>query len=769
MTRDGQTRALDTPVSRLFSAGTRRLQGLRRLGISTIRDLLFAYPFRYNDFSRIIPIANTPLGERSSVLGTVFEVKVKRPRPRLTVIEVSVIDDTALLIATWFNQPWMVKSLAKGTRVILQGKVEHNYGFRRMNSPLHTLLDADDATGGIMPVYRANADITQGWVARMIEEAFSLAPATLDPLPASLRIRLGLMSRHAALRCIHRPPDGERLRQARRRLAFEEVFLLQLLLLRRRQRLNAMSSPKTHRVDGPALRDLRERLPFTLTADQEQATGEILADLARPEVMNRLLLGDVGSGKTVVAALALAAVHDSGFQAAMMAPTEVLAEQYAAKLGPLFDSVGIPWALLTSSTKPSDRRQMLDALATGHLSALFGTHALIERDVVFRELSLAIIDEQHRFGVEQRRALRSKGEGSDLLAMTATPIPRSLALTIYGDREVSTLRTRPRADAKTTTKVINKAEIRIAYEGIREALRRGEQAYIVCPLISFPSTASDASKAAHRAGAERDDGADTGRDGGRDDGHDGAGDAGHGRGGRDGAGNAGGGSRTDASPEPEDERELITEFSGEQDEGHIQAAEQEVSFLRAKVFPQYRVGLMTSRLKSAEKRQVMDDFRAGRIDVLVSTTVIEVGIDVPNATVMVIEDADRFGLSQLHQLRGRVGRGERDGQVFLVSGTRDEDARKRLVAMERSSDGFALAEYDLKLRREGDVLGSRQHGAATLRLVNVIRDAELIQQAHTEARGLLAADPSLAAPEHQHLAVELQALFGADQKETEGV
>jgi ATP-dependent DNA helicase RecG len=738
-----QTNALDSPVSRLRSAGARRLEGLHRLGISSIRDLLYAFPSRYNDFSRVIPIAGAPLGERSSVLGSIVDVKIKRPRPRLMVIEVSIVDDTAVLIASWFNQPWLQKVLTIGARVILQGKVEHSFGFRRMNSPLHTVLAEGLSAGDIMPVYRANADVTQGWVTRMVDEAFALVPAVLDPLPAALRTRLDLMSRHAALRLIHRPPDVSLLRQARHRLAFEEVFLLQLWLLLRRGRRNAGVTPKTHRSDGPLLRALRRQFPFTLTADQEQATAEILADMARPEPMSRLLLGDVGSGKTAVAALALAAACDSGFQAAMMAPTEVLADQYASKLGPLFDAAGISWALLTSSTRAAARRELLAGLAAGSIGVLFGTHALIEPDVIFKELSLIVIDEQHRFGVEQREALWAKGEGSDLLSMTATPIPRSLALTIYGDMETSFIRTRPHADRRTTTRVIGRGERRHAYEAIRQALERGEQAYIVCPLISSPQADADADTSPDEDFARR----------------------GVARNAlppatRQGKANA----QDDGTGEDEEyEQALITEFSDEQDEGHIQAAEQEVRFLRAKVFPERSIGLMTSRLKGTEKRRVMDDFRDGRIDILVSTTVIEVGVDVPNATVMVIEDADRFGLSQLHQLRGRVGRGQRDGSVFLVSSTRNEDAQKRLAIMERSSDGFELAEYDLKLRREGDILGSRQHGVASLRLVNVIRDAELIQQAHTEARELLDHDPLLKATEHHHLASELAILFEQEQ------
>jgi ATP-dependent DNA helicase RecG len=727
-----QTNALDTSVSRLHSAGAKRLRGLHRLGITTVRDVLTAYPFRYNDFSQIIPIAHTPLGDRSSVLGTIVEVKLKRPRPRLTVIEVSIIDDTAVLIASWFNQPWLQKSLTKGARVILQGRVEHSFGFRRMNSPLHTLLAEDSVAGGIMPVYRANADITQGWVARLVDEALESARALLDPLPATLRIRRGLMSRHAALHLIHHPPDSESLCQARRRLAFEEIFLLQLFLLLRRKKSNALAAPNPHRVDGLALRRLEAAIPFSLTADQKQAVQEIVLDMEKPEPMNRLLLGDVGTGKTVVAALALAVVCDSGSQAAMMAPTEVLAEQYASKLGPLLDTAKISWALLTSSTRATARQQTLDGLADGSLCVLFGTHAIIEPDVVFRRLTLAVIDEQHRFGVEQRQALRAKGDGCDLLSMTATPIPRSLALTIYGDMETSCIRAKPRASVGIETRVINREQRATAYQAIREALGRGEQAYIVCPLIGAPpAPAPGASSGASSASSTPPDAADAG---------------------------------TDAdSIDDAEEQELITEFSTEQDEGHIQAAEQEVRFLKAKVFPERRVDLMTSRLKSAEKRRVMDEFREGRIDILVSTTVIEVGIDVPNATVMVIEDADRFGLSQLHQLRGRVGRGERDGRVFLVSGTRNEDAQKRLAVMERSSDGFELAEYDLMLRREGDILGSRQHGAAALKLVNVIRDAALIQQAHDEARELLSIDPALDAPGHRHLAAELAIQFERDE------
>jgi ATP-dependent DNA helicase RecG len=429
-------------------------------------------------------------------------------------------------------------------------------------------------------------------------------------------------------------------------------------------------------------------------------------------------MGDVGSGKTVVALHALVAAADSDRQAAMMAPTEVLAVQYATQLGPYLDSLKIRWALLTSSTPATERAGLLAGLSTNQIKVVFGTHALIEPDVVFDELVLVVIDEQHRFGVAQRDALRPKGESVHQLTMTATPIPRSQALTIYGDQDVSQIRSRPRANAKITTQVLDRSVIGVAYDAVKLALMRGEQAYIVCPLIGQ----SEAGQARGQARGQT----------------------------RDQAG------PDDDSDEPAEsfENDLLTEYSTPDE--NLTAATRERDFLASKVFPEYTVGLMTSRLPTAEKRKVMDDFRAGRIDVLVSTTVIEVGVDVPNATVMVIQDADRFGLSQLHQLRGRVGRGSRDGEAYLISNSNSADARERLSAMERSNDGFELAEEDLRLRQEGDVLGLRQHGKAILKLVQVIRDREMIERAHVEARELLADDPELTRPEHALLAWELE-------------
>jgi ATP-dependent DNA helicase RecG len=471
----------------------------------------------------------------------------------------------------------------------------------------------------------------------------------------------------------------------------------------RKARLQALSETVALRTNGAMLAQLTSVLPFTLTDDQSTAVSEILADLARPVAMNRLLMGDVGSGKTIVAFHALVAAADSGVQSAMMAPTEVLAVQYATQLGPYLDRLGILWALLTSATSASERREKLNALASGTLQVLFGTHALIEPDIHFANLALVVIDEQHRFGVHQRDALREKGSGVHYLTMTATPIPRSQALAIYGDLDLSLIRSRPRSDVKITTKLLDRNQIGLAYDALRLAVSRGEQGFIVCPLIGDNQKPPESN-----------------------------------------------GSADDEALEPE----LISEFYyGDE---NLAAAKREYEYLSRQVFPAHRVALLTSKLSAAEKRSVMQDFWAGRIDILVSTTVIEVGIDVPNATVMIIMDAERFGLSQLHQLRGRVGRGDREGLAFLISASVSEQALQRLSLLEQSTDGFELAEADLRMRNEGDVLGIRQHGAGRLQLVHVIRDQAMIEVAHREAKELLQQDPTLSSPEHAILAFELQ-------------
>lgn len=704
---------LEEPVTRARYVNAARAELLAKLKVTRVRDLLTCYPHRYLDMSTVVSTADAPLGQTVTVVGTLDSVKVKRPRPRLSLVEAALVDESGVLIATWFSQPWVAKKLKEGMRVALSGKVEFSYGYKRMNSPFSDVLsegaasqDGPAAHGVIIPIHRATAGLTPSWMRRLISAALADLDNLPDPLPVDLRLRYRLMDRAAALRAIHFPRNVGERDQARRRLAYEEVLCLQLhLLMRRNEELTGVE-PVAHAVDGPALAALRDALPFQLTDEQQEAVAAILSDMAAPRCMNRLVQGDVGTGKTVVAAHALAVAADSGCQAAMMAPTGVLASQYGAKLGPLLDKAGVTWALLTGATPASQRKRILHELAAGELQVLFGTHALLEDDVRFARLSLVVIDEQQRFGVGQRSKLLSKGPGADLLTMTATPIPRSLALTLYGDLECSYIRRKPRAGAAIATKVLPKRRRAAAYQAIAKALKAGEQAYIVCPLVGAPKK---------------------------------------------------------KRPSPEEEQEaagrVADQIARGVDVSDATAAENLAAALRTREFPSYAVGLLTGRMKPAEKEQVMSDFAAHRIDVLVSTTVIEVGVDVPNATVMLVEDAELFGLAQLHQLRGRVGRGERDGTVYLLADPKSEEAQARLEAIAATEDGLALAELDLASRHEGDVLGFRQSGASTLKLIDIGRDRALIERAHEDAHRLLADDPRLQAPDHALLAAELRTVF----------
>jgi ATP-dependent DNA helicase RecG len=706
---------LDEPVVRVRAVSANRAKLLSKMGIESVRDLLTCYPNRYIDLTAVYPIATAPLEETVTVIGTVDEVTRKQPRPRLDILEVGLVDETGVMLGVWFRQPWMANRFEKGMRVALSGKVTFDYGFKRMNSPFVEVLGPDGERGGVgmIPVHPATEGLSSTWMRRFIANALEQCADCHDPLPASLRAARGLVSRKRALRDIHFPATAQAREQARRRLAYEEALRLQLVMLARRAAETAGAEPFVQQA-GAYTRTLGEQLPFTLTDEQRDAIQDIAQDMAANRCMNRMLLGDVGTGKTAVAAFALAIAADAGHQGAMMAPTEVLARQYAAKLGPLFEACGMSWGILTGSTGAAERAELLEALAHGGVDVVFGTHALIEPDVVFSDLSLVVIDEQHRFGVKQRAALREKGPGSDLLVMTATPIPRSLALTLYGDLSTSYIRKRPVSRPETTTQVVSRDARGVAYDAIRAAVAQGRQAYIICPLV----------------GLSREQRAKRSESG-----------------------------------------EMQLSLSGGSDISDPKAAEDEAQFLARKVFPQYTVGLLTGHMGATEKRAVMDAFHDREIDILVATTVVEVGVDVPNATVMMVEDAERFGLSQLHQLRGRVGRGEYPGQVFLVAdpGKDDTDAQARMDALVSTNDGFALAEADLKARREGDVLGSRQHGAETLKLVNVVDDAELIALAHDDALRILADDPALSRDEHVALAHELETVFSRyDDTASEG-
>ena len=703
-----RTCALSDSVARLRYVRGAREAALARLGIRRVRDLLLHVPHRYLDFTHVEKIAHADVGTDATVVATVDRVVLKRPRPRLQIVELSVVDDTGVLLATFFRQPWVAEQVHEGDVVALSGKVTFGYGFKQMKAPFYEVVTGEGGAGGyarVLPVHPVTEGVSASWMRRIVASALADAGDVCDWLPARLAAKRGLMTLGRALRDVHFPRSVACAGRARRRLAYDELLCLQLALLSRRQIELTGAEPCSHVTDGPHVGALLAALPFSLTEEQRAAVDEILADMAAPRVMNRLLLGDVGTGKTAVAAVAIAAVADTGTQAAVMAPTSVLARQYADKLGPVLDAARVSWALVTGSTPAPDRSRIERAAAAGELTVVFGTTALLSEGLEFSALTLVVIDEQHRFGVDQRAALRRKGAGADLLAMTATPIPRTLALSLYGDVDLSRIRRRPRAGAGVTTRVISPTNLDLAWGAIRDATAAGRQAYVVCPLVD-----------------DEDDG-----------------------------------SALDDVPEP-------LRGSAERPRAAVPTLEE----LRVQVLPGVVCDLLHGRMSAAEKDRAMERFRKGETQVLVTTTVVEVGVDVPNATVMVVLDADRFGLATLHQLRGRVGRGDVAGTVFLsCAARRDSRARERLAALEATSDGFELAELDLRLRHEGEVLGYRQSGGVSLEVSDLDADRDLVEWAHADAREIADADPRLVAPAHRAMALEVRDRFGAYFEELE--
>ena len=703
------TASLVRSVETLRFCTGKRGEALRRLGIHTVRDLLYHLPRRYLDFTEVTPIGLSDVGANVTCVGRIEEVKLKTPRPNLPIVEVAVADETGLIIASFFRKPWLKDALHAGEWIALSGKVTFSYGFKRMSAPFHEVLGSDGSGGAnyarVLPVHPVGDGISASWMRRIVSCALGDAADVVDPIPAELLSGLGLMGLTRALRCVHFPVSLEEAEQARRRLAFDELLTLQLTLLCRQRLELSQVRAYRHVVDGPHLGRLLSALPFSLTGEQRGALDEILSDMASPRVMNRLLLGDVGTGKTAVACAAIAACADTGTQAAMMAPTSVLARQYADKLkGPL-DAAGISWALVLGATPARERQEIAKGVAAGTICCVFGTTALLSEDISFRRLSLVVIDEQHRFGVTERLGLRGKGEGADLLAMTATPIPRTLALTAYGDLSSSRIRERPNAGAGVSTKVLAPENVDIAYGAIRDAVATGHAAYVICPLVDEQDEgeALDDVPEASRAETKR--------------------------------------------------LHAATTVARELARGPLRGIE---------------VGLLTGRMSEKDKALAMQSFHDLKTPVLVATTVVEVGVDVPAATVMLVLDADRFGLATLHQLRGRIGRGHEAGQAYLVcAAKKGTPARERLQALEATSDGFELAELDLKLRREGEVLGYRQHGGVTLSVCDLAADADLVEAAHEAALAIADADPELAERDHQLLAVECVARYGAYFEEME--
>jgi ATP-dependent DNA helicase RecG len=651
------------------------------VGLSTVEDLLYRFPTRYEDRGNFHSIAALRPGVSASIQAEVVSSGVRPTRrPRFKIFELLVRDGTGSLRAIFFNQPFLSDVFHPHQRVILFGKLELTSHGLQLQNPQYEILkpesgapdgqppgEADDDTlhtGRIVPVYEKTGTLTTKMQRVIVHQALAHLPADVaDPLPADVRARQQLVDRRGALLDVHFPPPGTPLGDlnafrtpAQRRLIFEEFFLFQLGLVLRKRRAESERKPRSVVITDGIRESARRVLPFKLTGDQKKCTSEIVKDMERPQPMNRLLQGDVGSGKTIVALLAALVAMENGFQVAFMAPTEILAEQHFITIRRLLEASRFRVALVTGSTPAKKRREIQAEMSGGSIHLAVGTHALVEDPVGFRELGLVIIDEQHRFGVLQRATLRAKGLHPDVLVMTATPIPRTLALTTYGDLDVSIMREMP--PGRHPIRTIAKPETRRdeVYALVRQQIDMGRQAYVIYPLVE------------------------------------------------------------------------------ESEKVDLRAATEMKDHLATDIFPQYRVGLLHGRMKPDEKERVMGAFTRGEYDILVSTTVVEVGVDVPNASVMLVEHAERFGLSQLHQLRGRVGRGAHQSHcVLLYQFAMTDDGRKRLKALEETNDGFEIAERDLELRGPGDFFGTRQSGLPTLRVGDLVRDHQLMESARREA------------------------------------
>lgn len=673
------------------------------LGIRTVGDLLHHYPRRYIDRSRVQRISELRIGQTATVIGRVRKIEARPTRRRgLSMVTVEIGDGTGYLDLIFFNQPWVAQTYRPGYELAAWGIVERRGRHLQLTNQEVELLRGGDVdlvhTGRITPVHRATEGVSTRTIRELVHRALARLPRIPDPLPAEIRRAEGLLDLDAALRAIHFPSSEEERREAERRLKFDELFVLELGVAFRKHRVEAEQVGVAHEPAGPLVERLQATLPFEPTAAQRRAMAEIDAAMARPRPMNVLLQGDVGSGKTLVALHAALVAIQSGHQAAIMAPTEVLAAQHVRSVTELLGPIGavpylevaavsgagapqpslfegsargpapLTYAALTAAVTGRDRERILEGIARGEVDLVVGTHALVQEGVRFADLSLAVIDEQHRFGVHQRMALKGKGVSPDVLIMTATPIPRTLALTYYGDLDVVVLDEMPAGRRPVRTLIARtEREREEAYELVRREVRAGRQAFIVCAAID------------------------------------------------------------------------------EANKTEVRAAEAEARRLAEEVFPDLSLALLHGRMRPAEKERVMEAFRSGRHDVLISTTVVEVGVDVPNATVMLVENAERFGLAQLHQLRGRIGRGEYPGTCVLFDGSagRSEEAAARLAAMARTTDGFELADEDLRLRGEGTLFDVRQSGMPDLKLARLAEDLELVKRARARAFELIERDPTL--------------------------
>jgi ATP-dependent DNA helicase RecG len=690
--RDGDALGAVLPaVTELPGVGPRIEAALGDLGIASMADMVSHYPSRHEDLSNVKKISELRVGERATIFGTVVSTRpVGRPvRGRAPGFSAQLYDGTGYIPVTVWGRSWLLNQLLADVRVVASGEIQSKYGIQLAAKNIEVVEDAggDEGphAGRFVPVYPVNKNIQTRRMRTLIHRALDAAGRILDPLPADVLVQHGLPDLHDAIHEVHFPTERARLKAAMRRLIFHELFLIQAGLAARKARIERTEVGGTHRGDGSLLNPFLKGLSFGLTGAQQRVVAEVLEDMRKERPMRRLLQGDVGSGKTVVAVAALLTAVEAGGQGAIMAPTEVLAEQHYLSISSALADLPVEVVLLTGSQGAAERRVALERISAGEARVVVGTHALIQKGVDFRDLSLVVVDEQHRFGVGQRTVFREKGTTPDTLVMTATPIPRTLSLTLYGDLEVSIIDELPPGRQPVETTVVDPAERLGAYEEVRNELQSGRQAYVICPLVEESEALED-----------------------------------------------------------------------------VRAAEELREELAEEVFPERRVGLLHGRMRAQDKREVMAQFRSREIEVLVATVVVEVGVDVPNASAIVIEGAERFGLSQLHQLRGRVCRGLHPPRCFLVGAPKTDGSERRLEALVEHQDGFKLSEVDLAIRGEGTLFGSRQSGMPDLKVAKLLRDVDILVEARRDAFALVAEDPTLKRPDHRPLRREIRELLGAN-------
>ncbi|HSH04413.1 MAG TPA: ATP-dependent DNA helicase RecG [Anaerolineae bacterium] len=675
---------LQEPVTAVKGVGPKTAELLHRLGAETAQDLLYLMPRRFNDYTLMKSINQINYGETLTIIGTVWEVRSRKTRNNQVIIQAVISDGTGTVQASWFNQTWLVEQLKPNSQIVISGTVEQFLGRPIFNNPQWEPLAFEPLkTRRIVPIYPLTKGLSETKMRDIMRKAVTqYSDHIVDPLPDKIRSKHQLLPLGEAIRQQHFPQDQQLLHQARQRLAFDELFLLQLGMFSQRQDWLANPSLALP-LEANSMQKYYQSLPFELTTAQKRVIAEVGRDLGETVPMNRLLQGDVGAGKTAVAAAALLMAIQAGAQAALMAPTSILAEQHYQSLQKMLAPFSFEIRLLTGNVTAKEKEEVYAALAAGDVQLVIGTHALIQEGVAFAKLGLVVIDEQHRFGVDQRQALRAKGpiiydqqHHPHLLVMSATPIPRTLALTLYGNLDISILDEMPPGRQEIKTRWLPTRERERAYAFVRGQVKEGRQAYMVYPLVE------------------------------------------------------------------------------ESDSLDVKAAVTEYERLSQKIFPDLRVGLIHGKLANAEKEAVMASFKAGEIDILVATAVIEVGVDVPNSTVMVIDEANRFGLAQLHQFRGRVGRGQHQSYCLLIADSIGGDSQERLTALEETNDGFILAEKDLEIRGPGEFFGRQQSGLPELQLAT-LSDVSILEKARAEAETIFDIDPTLSLPDHQPLAQRL--------------